>query len=179
MVSKRKVSEEAIAMLTREATVRDIVPEFKENRDKQAITRMFAEHAGNDPLHVIQAYTDCANILALIAEWFARYLDSGLISLDYAFELKDKQKAGHPIKHRKIKEKRGVILLTMWSMREKAKESGKRLSIPKAAEKALEVFNINEPTVDALDREYRDSRIQGICDRAKTAFTELEKIRKK
>lgn len=188
MVSKRKVSEEAIAMLTREATVRDMVPEFKENRDKQEITRMIAEHTVDDPLNVIENYNNCVfdgvtpppNILAFIAEWFARYLDSsGNKTLDYAFDLKPKQKASHPIKHRKIKEKRGIILLTMWSMREKAKESGKRLSIPKAAEKALEEFNINKPTVDALDREYRDSGIQRICDRAKNALTELEKFRKK
>jgi len=170
MINKKKVSKKANSMLTREATIRDAVPEFKKNRDKKAIVSIFAENAGNNPLDVIQAFTNCIfngvtpppNILTQIAENFAAYLDAetNTNTLDYSFDLSPKQKSGHPITHRKKRSGRGNLLFAMWVERKRAKEEGKRLSVDHAAEKVLSSVDNAEITVEALTKDYSSSR----CD---------------
>lgn len=193
MASERKVSEEALAMLAREATVCDLVYEFKENRDKQAITRMIAEHSGDDPLNVIKAYTDCVfngvtpppNILALIAEWFTIYLDSKEnINLDYAFKLKSIQKSGHSISKRNTELERSLVFYYMWSMKKKAKKNGVKLSIPKAAEMAVNELRLEyNHKISTLEKYYTDLKMEKIFDEVNEAYYELinnlEKIQKK
>jgi len=168
-------------MLTREATIRDAVPEFKKNRDKKAIVSIFAENAGNNPLDVIQAFTNCIfngvtpppNILTQIAENFAAYLDAETNTLDYSFDLSPIQKSGHPIKHRKERSGRGNLLFAMWVERKRAKEEGKRLSVDDAAEKVLSSVDNVEITFEALAKDYYSSKCDEIFEQFFKAIIDL------
>jgi len=172
MTKKRIVPNEAKSTLTLEATIRETVPAISKIRLQKAFTIAFAENTGDDPLSVVQAFTDCVfsgitpppQVLIKIAEKFAKYLDSGLIDLDYAFELKSKQGSGHPIQQRTEKSKRGHLLHLMWQERKNAEKNGTKLSIRKAAEMVINKYCGPDYPFDALVKNYCDMEIDKVFD---------------
>lgn len=171
-------------MLVREATVRDIVPEYKENRRAKAFQVTFAESCGEDALSVIRAFHDCVfagvtpppNLLTYIAEKFGAYLDSKQISLDYAFGLQPKPGVGHPLSHREKSAIRRKVLYEMWRLRSVAKTVGNRLSVSEAAKRAIKTLNLSDEggnTADALAKDYARKNVDEILDMLANAESDL------
>lgn len=184
MSELERVPEDSFAMLTREATVRELVPEFSENKRKIAIYVLLAEHSGTDMLQAVTSFSRCVfagvtpppSLLAKVAEAFNGYLKArGQLTLDRAFDLQTKQKVGNPFKHRAAQARRGQILHDMWALRKEREAKGEPLSILKAASEVINRLSLSDEE-DALTRDYSRLKIQEIFDRAEEALHDLQPI---
>jgi hypothetical protein len=105
-------------------------------------------------------------ILVAIAEKLKRYLDgNGVLSLDDAFELNRKQRAGHPLTRLAFEEERERLVFLMWCIRRQRKVEGNPISIEEAAENIINQLNL-DVSEDVLKKAYIDSG-------ADTAFAEV------
>ena len=161
---------------------------FKQAGDEVLAQLAFAENQdSSDAIGVIRQYvtliekgiTPPPSVLNSVATAFRRYLDAaGAKSLDHAFELMPKQRAGHPLTHLAEKERRGQIAYSMWCQRRKAKLRGKSISIEKAASAVINEYSLpyDEST---LTKNYSsmdaDTIFDAALDAMKEALTSKEK----
>lgn len=183
----RKVEKNAFAMLTREATVRDIVPEQLENKMKKAVAVSLAENSGDKPLYVLQSFSNCVfsgatpppNVLVFVAEGLASYFDNaGELTLDEAFNLQAKQRIGHPLRQQQAKHKRGRVLYYMWRLRRQAEQENRTLSIERAAGEAINTLDLTDVSEDSLSKSYSEIDADELFGNAYNAFTEFNSITK-
>lgn len=137
----------------------------------------------NDSIDVIRQFTllvekgitPPASILNTLAIHFRHYLAAEPhISLDVAFNLKPKQSVGHPLDHRSATEERGRVIYFMWCLRHQAKLNNEKLSIEKAAGKAVNEFNL-VASEDVLVKNYVDMKADDIFEKAFEVLNEVLK----
>ena len=182
MAKKRIVSDEAKSTLVRVATLIDAVPKTSKPTIQKILAITFAENTEGDPLDVVQAFTNCVfngitpppNLLVQVAEKFSKYLDSGDISLDYAFDLQKKQRSGHPISQRTDKLKRLRLLCCMRYERVIAKNNGRELSIRKATEIVINKYCGPDYPFEALLKDYSAMEIDKIFNASDEAVREYK-----
>ncbi|MBT9097206.1 hypothetical protein KFZ76_05720 [Methylovulum psychrotolerans] len=183
-MTKKKVEDEAFAMLTREATIRDMVPEYAENKIKKGVAILFAELSGDKPLDILRSFSDCVfsgatpppNVLVFIAECLTSYFDNeGKITLDKAFNLQSRQRIGHPLKDQQAKHKRGRILYYMWQLRKQAETENRTLSIFKAAGETINTLGLTDVSEYSLEKSYTEIDADEIFDNLFNEMLEFQR----
>ena len=144
----------------------------------------FAENANlNDSVDVIRQFTlliekgitPPASILSAVAKSFRNYLDiEPHDSLDTAFNLNKKQRIGHPLAYRAVREQRGRIFYLMWCLRHDGKLKGKEPSIEEVAGVVINKLSL-DLTEDVLKKDYISKQADSIFDGAFEALRSLEK----
>jgi hypothetical protein len=120
---------------------------------------------------VDKGITPNALILAAVAKGFRDYLSDGANTLDFSFNLKTKQRVGHPLKHRAERELKGRIAYLIWSMREDAKSRGDSISVETAA--GVLINELDLPfTEETLTREYGAMKAEEVFGNMKQAIIE-------
>ena len=157
---------------------------FKQTGDEDLVQVALAENVKtDDAIDVIRQFTLLVkagitpppNILVAVALSFGKYISaSGELSLDVAFNLKPKQRVGHPLTHRKEKEERGRICYLMWCLRHSAKLNGETLSIEDAAGKVINQLDQTELSEDVLKKDYIKIRADEIFDGVIKILEEIE-----
>lgn len=89
------------------------------------------------------------------------------MSLDEAFDLKPKQKTGHPLKDRLRKESNGRLFYMMWCTRTQNRKDGLVLSIEDAAGAVIDALNL-EIDSETLKKYYCNSGAEYIFNDVKT-----------
>ncbi len=169
------ISREAVRSLELEETWLD-----KRPKDAREISRfMHVEMAKlvDSSLDAIQSFTQLikngitppSNVLLILAERFADYLERETISLDEAFCLKKKQRVGHPIKHQKAQQKRKHLLYAIWCLRKQNQNKGVALSIEDAAGEIINRLGADVEQ-EMLKTEYIRAKTQDILDGAYNAL---------
>lgn len=169
------ISQEAMQSLELEETWLD-----KRPKDASEISRfMHVEMAklADGNLEAIQSFvqlikmgiTPPSNVLLILAEGFADYLERETISLDEAFDLKKKQRVGHPIKHQRAQHERRHLLYAMWCLRKQNQNKGVALSIEDAAGEIINRLGADVEQ-EMLKTEYIRAKTQDILDGAYNAL---------
>ena len=172
MIKKNKVIRSSCSLLKRQQKLLENHAALSSIQNEYWELLSASEHAIDvkSPIDLVRFYaqlvfagiTPSAKILIAVAEAFQDYIDAGgKKSLDDAFSLRPKKKAGHPLAQLAGGNKRQRILYYMWLLRREAHLSHKRLSIEKAAAKAKQDLNLTDKTenlVDTLTRDYIKKR---------------------
>ena len=144
----------------------------------------FAENANlNDSVDVIRQFTlliekgitPPASILSAVAKSFRNYLDiEPHDSLDTAFNLNKKQRIGHPLAYRAVREQRGRIFYLMWGLRHDGKLKGKEPSIEEVAGIVINKLSL-DLTEDVLKKDYISKQADSIFNRGLEIMQSLDK----
>ena len=119
-------------------------------------------------LLIKKGITPPVHILVPIAISIGNYLDSdGRETLDQTFKLKNKQgKHGKPLKNKKFREERQLLLFQMAKIRYQFKKSGKKLpAIEKVAGDIINQFNLSIQE-EVLKKDYINTGTEEIFFRA-------------
>jgi hypothetical protein len=157
---------------------------FKASHDDY-IQLAFADNANpEDAIDVIRQYTLLVekgvtpppHILIAIAKAFGKYIrQKPRESLDVVFNLKRKQRVGHPLDHRATREERGRFAYLMWSMRQEARQNGDTISIEEAAGEIINRLNLESRGIsdDSLKKDYIALKADEVFGRAMEVILEL------
>lgn len=170
------ISEDAVDRLLLEQHWLDASRTHFKAKDSDYLQLVFADNANpDDSIDVIRQFTLCikqgvtppAKLLIAVANRFDKYLNAKPAeSLDTSFDLRPKQRVGHPLKHRATKEERGRIVYFMYCLRRSEKLNGNDLSIENAAGRAINQLGLLDLTEDALKKDYLTMNADEIFDRA-------------
>lgn len=118
-------------------------------------------------LLVERGITPPASILNALAIRFRSYLKiKPPDSLDAAFNLKRKQRVGHPLTHRLADEERlKEFFYHMWRIRQQLKKGNKKFSIEEAASQVILLYNLSI-SESVLQKKYSELKIDAIFEEA-------------
>ena len=173
------IDEEAKERLLLQQIWLEARPDFLADSQQRKLQIMLSESADDmiDTLRqfcllIKEGITPPAHILVPLAIHFGRYLDAqDGSSLDEAFKLKKKQgKNGSPLKHKRFREERQLLLFLMADLRYQARKNGKKMpSIEKAAAHIINQRNLSVQE-ESLKADYIKTRTEEIYFEAFDAF---------
>ena len=175
-----KLPRDALGRLTRQHTALELAPAFVRTRKENILASLISGLACGDALDQLEAFRALIyeglipppSILIPIAEALDDHFKAnGALSLDAAFELKPKQKLGHPISAKENKTERGRIHNDMWLIRKSEQLVGRTVSIEEAAGRVINNRNL-AISEDALKKSYINSDVDRVLDRAADALAE-------